>query len=332
MGVATGAAHAGAGTGVLVRIGTRQSALALAQAQMVRAALAARSGVTGELVTFNTVGDQRLDVPLAAIGGKGLFTKELETALLAGAIDCAVHSLKDLPTESPAGLAVVAVLPREDPRDVLIVGPTHKAKTLAELKPGARVGTSSLRRRAQLAAARPDLEVVELRGNVPTRLRKVAEGEVDAAVLAAAGLLRLDLAARITAWLDAPGWLPAAGQGAIAIQIRADDVETREAIAPLNDGQTMIAVTAERAMLAALEGGCQVPIGALVVRHEGALVLHGLIGDVGGKQILRGREAVDPGRPVAAGEALARHLRALGADEILAVLRSSTSVPAPQPE
>jgi hydroxymethylbilane synthase len=329
---ATGTTTAGAGTGVLVRIGTRQSALALAQAHMVRAALAARSGVTGELVTFTTVGDQRLDVPLAAIGGKGLFTKELETALLAGTIDCAVHSLKDLPTESPAGLAVVAVLPREDPRDVLVVGPGHAATRLSALRHGARIGTSSLRRRAQLAAARPDLEVVELRGNVPTRLRKVADGEVDAAVLAAAGLLRLELADRITAYLDAPGWLPAAGQGAIAIQIRADDVETREAIAPLNDGPTMIAVTAERAMLAALEGGCQVPIGALVVRHEGALVLHGLIADVGGRQVLRGREAVDPGRPVASGEALARHLRALGADAILAELRSSTAVPAPQPE
>jgi hydroxymethylbilane synthase len=315
----------------IVRIGTRQSVLALTQARLVLDALAL-AGVAGELVTFTTVGDKRLDEPLHAIGGKGLFTKELEVALADGKIDCAVHSLKDLPTESPPGLDVVAVLPREDPRDVLVVGPAIVAVGLGDLPRGARVGTSSLRRRAQLAARRPDLDVVELRGNVPTRLRKVEDGKVHGAVLAAAGLHRLDARAHITAYLDAPEWLPAPGQGAIAIQIRADDARARGTLGALNDAETMIQVTAERAMLGALEGGCQVPIGALTVSKGRELVLHGLIATIDGSRILRGHEVVDPGAPAAAGEALARHLRALGAVEILEALRSVTRVPAPQPE
>jgi hydroxymethylbilane synthase len=315
----------------IVRIGTRQSVLALTQARLVLEALAL-DGVAGELVTFTTVGDKRLDEPLHAIGGKGLFTKELEVALADGKIDCAVHSLKDLPTESPPGLEVVAVLPREDPRDVLVVGPAIVAVGLADLPRGARVGTSSLRRRAQLAARRPDLEVVELRGNVPTRLQKVEDGKVHGAVLAAAGLHRLDARAHITAYLDAPEWLPAPGQGAIAIQIRTDDTRARRTLGALNDAETMIQVTAERAMLGALEGGCQVPIGALTVSKGHELVLHGLIATIDGSRILRGHEVVDPGAPAGAGEALARHLRALGAVEILEALRSVTRVPAPQPE
>jgi hydroxymethylbilane synthase len=315
----------------VVRIGTRQSALALVQARLVQSALAER-GVASELVTFTTVGDKRLDEPLHVIGGKGLFTKELEVALANATIDCAVHSLKDLPTDSPAGLEVVAVLPREDPRDVLVVGPAVVAVGLDDLPRGARVGTSSLRRRAQLAARRPDLEAVELRGNVPTRLRKVEDGQVHAAILAAAGLHRLDANQDITAYLDAPGWLPAPGQGAIAVQTRVDDVGMRRTAGSLNDAETMMAVTAERAMLGALEGGCQVPIGALVVRAGGDLVLHGLISDVSGVRILRGHHVVDPAVPAEAGLALARHLRALGAGEILAALRSAVRVPAPQPE
>jgi hydroxymethylbilane synthase len=315
----------------IVRIGTRQSALALMQARLVRAALAER-GVVAELVTFTTVGDKRLDEPLHIIGAKGLFTRELEVALAAGAIDCAVHSLKDLPTDSPPGIEVVAVLPREDPRDVLVVGPATMAVGLGDLPRGARVGTSSLRRRAQLAARRPDLDVVELRGNVPTRLRKIDDGQVHAAVLAAAGLIRLDATQRITAYLDAPAWLPAAGQGAIAIQVRSDDTAGRRMIGSLNDAETMIAVTAERSMLAGLEGGCQVPIGALAIRTGPGLVLHGMISDVSGQRVLRGHHDVDPTAPAEAGQALARHLRALGAVEILDALRSAARVPAPQPE
>src|SRR5918912_2714743 len=214
----SGAARA-AGHPHLLRIATRSSELALRQARIVQAAVADR-GIASELVTFKTVGDKRFDEPLSAIGGKGLFTRELEDALAAGRVDCCVHSLKDLPTESPPGMRLVALLEREDPRDVLVVGETIVAEGVHDLPRGSRVGTSSLRRRAQLLHARPDLEVVELRGNVPTRLRKVDEGQVHAAILAAAGLLRLDVHQRIEAWLEPPEWLPAPGQGAIAVQAR----------------------------------------------------------------------------------------------------------------
>jgi hydroxymethylbilane synthase len=315
----------------VLRVGTRQSALALAQARQVQSALAER-GVASELITFTTVGDKRLDQPLHEIGAKGLFTKELEVALEHGTIDCAVHSLKDLPTASPPELKVVAVLPREDPRDVLVVGPAIVAIGLDDLPHGSRVGTSSLRRRAQLAARRPDLDVVELRGNVPTRLRKVDDGQVHAAVLAAAGLLRLDARSRITAYLEPPDWLPAPGQGAIAIQVRTDDRVARETFGALNDDETMIAVTAEREMLAGLEGGCQVPIGALTMHARRHPVLYGMIASINGREIVRGHEDVDPADPAAAGQALARHLRANGGAAILEALQSVGRVPAPQPE
>ena len=202
-----------------VRIATRASELALRQARMVQAALEA-GGTPSELVTFKTVGDKKLDESLSAIGAKGLFTKELEDALAAGKVDCCVHSLKDLPTDMPAGLAIVAMLEREDPRDVLVVNDGIFAESLDDLPRGSRVGTSSLRRRAQLLHRRSDLEVVELRGNVPTRLRKVDEGQVHAAILAGAGLKRLEAEQRIDAWLDAPAWLPAAVQCVIAGEAR----------------------------------------------------------------------------------------------------------------
>ncbi len=321
------------GASAVVRIGTRSSALALKQAGMVQAALASR-GMTAELVTFRTVGDKRLDEPLSAIGANGLFTRELERALERGAIDCAVHSLKDLPTESSPGLFVIAVLAREDPRDVLVLSGTARAVGLADLPRGARVGTSSLRRRAQLLARHPDLEVVELRGNVPTRLHKVDEGQVDAAILAAAGLHRLQATQHIAAYLDPPDWLPAAGQGAIAVQVRSDDAAAADRFGPLNHEPTMRAVLAERSFLAALEGGCQVPIGALVIDGEGPghpAVLHGFISDVGGRRVIRG-EHVMGADPVATGLSLARELRARGADEILNGLRAVARVVPPQPE
>src|SRR3954463_15052208 len=247
----------------VVRIGTRASELALRQARLVGTALLAR-GIESELVTFKTTGDKKLDQPLSEIGGKGLFTRELEVALAKNKIDCAVHSLKDLPTESPDGLEIVAQLEREDPRDVLVVNRQTGAEGLDDLPRGSRVGTSSLRRRAQLMARRPDLEVVELRGNVPTRLSKVERGTVHAAILAAAGLIRLEVQRRITMFLEPPEWLPAPGQGAIAIQARSDDPRMTSLLAPLDHEPTSIATRAERAFLAALEGGCQVPIGALV--------------------------------------------------------------------
>ncbi|MGH7719785.1 MAG: hydroxymethylbilane synthase, partial [Gemmatimonadaceae bacterium] len=197
----------------VVRIATRASELALRQARVVQESLE-RRGIAAELVTFKTTGDKKLHEPLSAIGAKGLFTKELETALAAGKVDCCVHSLKDLPTETPDGLVIAAILERADPRDVLVVNDAIAVEGLGDLPRGSRVGTSSLRRRAQLLAARPDLDVVELRGNVPTRLTKVDQGKVHAAILAAAGLHRLGVQQRIDAWLDPPEWLPAAGQGA----------------------------------------------------------------------------------------------------------------------
>ena len=312
-------------------IATRSSELALRQARMVQRALEL-VGVVSELKTYKTVGDKRLDEPLSAIGAKGLFTKELEHDLERGKVQCCVHSLKDLPTEMPAGLEIVALLPREDPRDVLIVNSITGAGSLDELPRGSRVGTSSLRRRSQLHAARPDLDIVELRGNVPTRIRKVDEGHVHAAILAAAGLHRLDVSQRITAYLDAPAWLPAAGQGAIAIQIRSDDDATRRILAPLADQVTMIDTHAERAFLAALEGGCQVPIGALVIRDGATPTLHGFIGDVKGERVLRGSIALDEANPDLSGVRLANELRHQGASEILETLRKADHLPSPQPE
>jgi len=312
-------------------IATRASELALRQARQVQAALEAR-GVTSELKTYKTTGDKRLNEPLSAIGAKGLFTKELESDLLKGKVHCCVHSLKDLPTEMPQGLTIAALLPREDPRDVLIVSEVVGASSIAELPPGSRVGTSSLRRRAQLLAMRHDVEVVELRGNVPTRIRKVDEGHVHAAILAAAGLHRLGVSQRITAYLDAPEWLPAAGQGAIAIQIRRGDDATRAIIAPLGDPDTMMQTTAERAFLAALEGGCQVPIGALAIRGADGYVLHGFIADVKGVRAVRGDVPLDVGQPELSGIRLANELRHRGASEVLETLRRAEHVPSPQPE
>ena len=311
----------------VVRIATRSSELALRQARMVEAALLAL-GARAELVTYTTIGDRRLDQPLNEIGAKGLFTAELEADLLAGRVDCCVHSLKDLPTASPPGLDVVAQLVREDPRDALVPGPGTSAATVAELPPGARIGTSSLRRRAQLLAVRPDLDVRELRGNVNTRLRKIDAGEVDAAILAAAGLHRLGLAGRIGGYLGPPDWLPAAGQGAIAVQARTGDDRLGDTLAQLDDRATTQATAAERAFLAALEGGCQVPIGALAADGR----LHGLIASVDGRRVLRGDVALDAHEPERAGRALADELRARGADAILRELSRAGPIPAPQPE
>lgn len=313
-----------------MRIGTRASELALRQARLVEDALLAR-GIASELVTFKTTGDKKLDQPLSEIGAKGLFTRELEVALAKNKIDCAVHSLKDLPTEWPDGLEIVAQLEREDPRDVLVVNRQTGAESLDDLPRGSRVGTSSLRRRAQLMALRPDLEVVELRGNVPTRLSKVERGTVHAAILAAAGLIRLEVERRITQFLEPPEWLPAPGQGAIAIQARADDDRMNELLRPLDHQPTSKATRAERAFLAALEGGCQVPIGALMSDEEGAPTLYGMLADVTGRHIVRGSRTVT-GSPEAAGEALAAEIRSRGGASLLVELRQLSKIPAPQPE
>ena len=314
-----------------MRIGTRASELALRQARLVEFALRAR-GVVPEVVTFKTTGDKKLDEPLSAIGAKGLFTHEIEVALTKGKIDCAVHSLKDLPTDLPDELEIVAQLRREDPRDVLVVNRQTGAEGLDDLPAGSRVGTSSLRRRAQLLAKRPDLEVVELRGNVPTRLNKVEKGTVHAAVLAAAGLIRLQVQQRITMFLEPPEWLPAPGQGAIAIQARREDSRLYDLLRPLDDATTSIATRAERAFLAALEGGCQVPIGALVSDVGGRPTLYGMLADVTGRHIVRGSRALDANDPEATGEALAAEIRSRGGSSLLVELRQLSKVPSPQPE
>ena len=314
-----------------LRIATRSSELALRQARQVQEALE-RRGHASELVSYTTVGDRRLDQPLSAIGAKGLFTQELEDDLRAGRVDCCVHSLKDLPTEGAEGVEVVAVLEREDPRDALVLGPGVQAAGVHDLPHAAVVGTSSLRRRALLLALRPDLRVVELRGNVPTRLRKVDGGEVQAAVLAAAGLRRLGAGARIAAYLEPPLWLPAAGQGAIAVQVRAEPGPVLERLAALNHQPTMRAVRAERAMLAALGGGCQVPIAALAVEGWNEATLHGAVLDLYGAHPVRGEEPLDGAEPEEAGRRLASTLLANGADRILGALRGVTAVSRPQPE
>ncbi|MHB9132566.1 MAG: hydroxymethylbilane synthase [Armatimonadota bacterium] len=253
-----------------IRLGTRGSALALAQSRWV-AAEVEKLGVPVTLEIIRTIGDQVTDRPLEAIGVRGVFVKEIETALLTGAVDLAVHSMKDLPGEMTEGLTIAAVPPREDPRDVLV---GRVAPTLDALPPGAVVGTSSLRRRAQMLAVRPDLQVADMRGNVDTRLRKLDEGQYDAICLAAAGLHRLGLGGRITQYFPTELMMPAVGQGALALQTRADDAELLAALTPMNDAATFNAVRAERAVLAELGGGCSLPLGALAVIDGELIDLH----------------------------------------------------------
>jgi hydroxymethylbilane synthase len=260
-----------------LRIGSRGSPLALVQAREVQRHLAVAAGVDAgriEITVIRTTGDVVQDRPLADAGGKGLFTKEIEEALLAGKIDLAVHSSKDLPTVLPPGLTLAGFLPREDARDAFI---SHKAKTLSELAPGAVVGTASPRRQALVKRLRPDVTVVTLRGNVETRLRKLDVGEVDATLLAVAGLKRLGLLAAATAILDPDAFIPAVGQGAIGIETRADDAKTRALVALIDDADTATAVAAERAFLAVLDGSCRTPIGGHATVGGGSVHFRGII-------------------------------------------------------
>ena len=267
-------------------IGTRSSKLALWQAEYIASCLREEyPGLIVELRHITTTGDKILDAPLAKIGGKGLFTKELETEMLAGDIDLAEHSLKDMPTEIPAGLTLAAITRRFDPFDALV---SPRYKSLSELPQGAKVGTSSLRRKAQLLAQRPDLVIADLRGNVNTRLRKLDDGEYDAIVLAAAGLKRLGFGERIAQVLPAEICLPAVGQGALAIEAREGDAEVLGMLAFLQDESTAFAATAERAFLATIEGGCQVPVGVFAQRAEnGQLFVEALVASTDGKRIFR---------------------------------------------
>lgn len=305
-----------------IRIGTRGSALARWQAEWVAARLReAHPGLAVELVEIRTHGDRDRNSPLAAIGGSGLFTKEIQRALADGAVEVAVHSLKDLPTQGPPGLVLGAVPPREDVADALIA-PTHR--TVDGLPPGASVGTGSLRRRAMLLHARPDLDVVGIRGNVETRLNKALSGELDAVVLAGAGLRRLGLERHVTDRLAAPAFLPAVGQGALGIECRGDDAATLALLAPLDDAESRRAVLAERRLLAELEGGCLIPLAALGRDTEdGRLALDAAVFDPDGAEKVAASAEGPLDDPDGLGRAVAAMLRDRGAERLLRKVRSS---------
>ena len=303
----------------VLKLGTRGSLLALTQSKWVAAELAANGGPEIELEVIRTVGDERLDQPLHEISGMGLFTRELDEALLDDRVQLAVHSLKDLPTELPEGLCIAATPLRVDPRDV-VVGPKGDQTTLVSLKKDAVVGTSSLRRVALLRAFRSDVTPRTIRGNVDTRLRKLDEGEFDAIILAGAGLTRLGLARRATDWLERTSWLPAPGQGALAIVTRTEDTKTREVVGALNDAASAASVSAERTFLESLGGGCQVPIGALAVPFDKKMRLWGLVASPDGTRVARGDLTGSQTDPGALGQELADLLRGRGATAILAEL------------
>lgn len=298
-----------------LRIATRKSQLALWQAEYVRDVLLQyHPGLNVELVKMTTQGDKILDTPLARVGGKGLFVKELEAGLLSGDADIAVHSMKDVPVDLPQGLHLSVICPREDPRDAFVAKDYASFETLPK---GARLGTSSLRRQCQLAAQRPDLNIIDLRGNVNTRLQKLDDGDYDAIILAAAGLKRLGMEDRITEYLSPEVSLPAIGQGAVGIECRKDDDWVNELLAPLNDRDTAIRVRAERALNHRLQGGCQVPIAGYAELAHGVILLRGLVGTVDGSKIIHGEIAGPPEDAEYLGRVLAEDLLARGADEIL---------------
>ncbi len=295
----------------ILRIGTRGSMLAKWQAESIRKQLFAATGMEAEIVIIKTSGDKMQQAPLTQIGGKGIFIKELEEALLEETIDLAVHSVKDVPTDIPSRLMFPAVCRRDDVRDCL-VGPT-----LANLRQGARVGTSSLRRQAQLKHLRPDLDLRDLRGNVDTRLRKVESGEYDAVMVAKAGLDRLGLSKRISEVLSPEVCMPAVGQGAIAVECRLKDTEAGDLLAPLDDAETRTAIIAERALLGALHGGCQVPLGAWARVERGELLLDACVCSVDGVQYVKQRLMAPPDQAAQLGEHMARVLIEAGAQSIL---------------
>jgi hydroxymethylbilane synthase len=297
-----------------LRIGSRGSILARWQADFVRKQLFQLTGVEAEIIIIKTSGDKMQQSPLTQIGGKGIFIKELEEALLEDSIDLAVHSVKDIPTETPGRLHFPAVCRRDDVRDCLV---SHSGTLLANLKQGARVGTSSLRRQAQLRHYRPDLDLRELRGNVDTRLRKVESGEYEAIVLSKAGLDRLGWSQKITEPLSTEISLPAVGQGAIAIESRVSDRDADEILSKLNDLETRTAIIAERALLSALQGGCQVPLGAWARMERTELVMEAVVCSVDGTQYVREKASAPRDQAAQLGEHLARVLAEGGARSIL---------------
>jgi hydroxymethylbilane synthase len=298
-----------------LRIGTRGSKLALVQSEWVKKEVQSRyPELRVELVKIRTKGDKITDAPLSKVGGKGLFVKEIEEALLKREVDLAVHSLKDVPAELQKGLQLSVYPKREDPRDALVSSLFSKVEDLPQ---GASVGTSSLRRSAQLLHMRPDLRIVPLRGNVDTRLRKLDSGELQAIVLAAAGLHRLGLSDRITTLLSPDSVLPAIGQGVLGLEVREDDERTQNLISFLNDLETELAAKAERAFLKELEGGCQVPLAGYARVEKGRLVLDGMVAELDGSVILKRKLSGERDKPEDLGLALARQLIAAGADRIL---------------
>lgn len=301
-----------------IRIATRKSALALWQAEFVKAELLKHHPqLQVELVPMSTQGDKILDTPLAKIGGKGLFVKELETAILEDRADIAVHSMKDVPVEFPPGLMLSTICEREDPRDAFV---SNQFTSLAQLPAGAVVGTSSLRRQCQLKALRPDLQVRDLRGNVNTRLSKLDNGEFAAIILAAAGLIRLGFAERIASYLPVELSLPANGQGAVGIECRSDDAKVLALLAPLEHSETRNRVLAERAMNRRLQGGCQVPIGAFAEQEGDQLWLRGLVGSLDGQQLIRDEISGPAAQAEQLGQQLAELLLAAGAGAILSAV------------
>ncbi|WP_435337145.1 hydroxymethylbilane synthase [Acinetobacter sp. LH3_13] len=301
-----------------LKIATRQSPLALWQAEHIRARLEAmHADLTVELVTFVTQGDKILDTPLAKIGGKGLFVKELEAALMDGRADLAVHSMKDVPMALPEGLSLAVICEREDPLDAFV---SNHYASFADLPQGAKVGTSSLRRKCQILKARPDLEIIDLRGNVGTRLSKLDDGQYDAIILASAGLKRLGLAERIRHTIQPAVSLPAVGQGALGLECRSQDQAVLDLILPLMHAETNMCVRAERAFNAYLEGGCQVPIAGYATLQNGQLQIEGRVGSVDGKTILKAVQYGVPEQAEMLGEELAKALLAQGAGELLKAL------------
>jgi hydroxymethylbilane synthase len=297
-----------------LRIGTRGSLLAKWQAEFVRKQLFQAAGVEAEIVIIKTSGDKLQQAPLTQIGGKGIFIKELEDALFEESIDLAVHSVKDIPTHVPPGLSFPAICRRDDVRDCLVSG---NGATLANLRQGARVGTGSLRRQAQLRHIRPDLDVRDLRGNVDTRLRKVESGEYDAVMLAKAGLDRLGCSHRISETLSPEVCMPAVGQGAIGVECRASDAVTSDVLEKLNDDETRTAIIAERALLSALQGGCQVPLGAWARIERAELILEACVCSVDGVQYVKQSASAPPDQARALGERMAHLLIEAGAQSIL---------------
>ncbi|WP_354622788.1 hydroxymethylbilane synthase [Psychromonas sp. MME2] len=303
-------------SGKIIRIATRHSPLAMWQANFVKAELQKfHPDLTVELLAMKTKGDKILDTPLAKVGGKGLFVKELEVAILEGRADIAVHSMKDVPVDFPEGLGLTVICKREDPRDAFV---SNNYTCLEELPQGAIVGTSSLRRQCQLRAQRPDLQIKDLRGNVNTRLAKLDNGEYDAIILAAAGLIRLQMQARIASVIEPEQSLPAVGQGAVGIECRLDDAQTIALLQPLEDTVTRLRVSAERAMNLALQGGCQVPIGSYAILQGEQLFLRGLVGSVDGKEIIRKEITGHQDDAEQLGLTLAQQLLDSGAKQILA--------------